>query len=146
MTLKNCIVVIALLCAYTARAQSNFVITPEKPKICKGSYANLGHLYQYGGYQTQVAKNTDKAIAAFEQEFNLYPEQKKSETYTSYLQLFSSLKKEGFHDFLQKEIETRIKSGLKSEEDFSFIAACYDLARLPHQIRTGNHRNSPFLF
>jgi hypothetical protein len=100
--------------------------------IKRGANAMLSFFYQFFGRNAGVEANDDKALAALEQEFQLYPESKKTQLYT-YVKLYSQVHKEVAPAFIQKQIESEIESGLKVEDDYNTLKSMYSLARLPQQ-------------
>lgn len=111
-----------------------FIQLHDGDKVRKGSNTSLGFFYQQTGMQTQVEKNNDKALAAYEAEMNLYPEQKKMMGVV-YYRLLSSVKKEEANAIIQKEIESTLKAGLKTEDDYAFVEGLYGVLKLQEQAR-----------
>jgi len=109
-----------------------FIQFYQNEKIRKGSYASLALFHFQFGQQTQVARNNDKAIEAFEKEFQTYPEQKRSYGGTYYYML-NAAKKPDVSTLIQKEIEATLKTGLKTEDDYSYLEQLYNSAKLPEQ-------------
>lgn len=103
-------------------------------KVRKGSNTSLAFFHQQTSGQTQVEKNNDKALAAYEKEISLYPEQKKI-IGGNYYRLLSTVKKEEATAIIQKEIEAAIKAGLKTEEDYTFVESLYGVLKLPEQAK-----------
>ncbi|MDQ2719973.1 MAG: TlpA family protein disulfide reductase [Bacteroidota bacterium] len=101
-------------------------------KLKKGANASLAFFYEYFGRNTGVDANKDKALAAMENEFQLYPESRKPQLIT-YASLYSSVHKDEAPAFLQKEIEQEIRSGLKDEDDYNTLQSLYSFAKLPQQ-------------
>jgi len=105
----------------------------DKPR--KGAYFNKALFYQYmGAQQAGIEASNEKALAAMDKEFELYPENKKMYT-TSYVRLQTLIKKDEAPKILQKEIESLVKSGLKEESDYSTLEYLYTLAKLPEQTK-----------
>lgn len=104
----------------------------ENDKPREGSYSSLAGFYQYSGRQVGLDANNEKALAAYEKEFELYPDNKKNNLY-SYVRLQTLLKKDDAPKIVQKEIESLVKSGLKEEIDYSNLENLYTLAKLPEQ-------------
>ena len=104
----------------------------ENDKPRKESYFALGNFYQYMGRQVGLDPNNEKALAAMEKEFELYPDSRK--TYlASYIRLQTLVKKDDAPKIVQKEIESLLKAGLKEETDYSNLESMYQLAKLPEQ-------------
>lgn len=102
----------------------------DKPRAA--SHFGLSNLYQYMGRQVGIDPNNEKALAAMEKEFELYPESKK--TYlTGYVRLQTLVKKDDAQKIAQKEIESILKAGLKEETDYSTLEGLYAIAKLPEQ-------------
>lgn len=102
----------------------------DKPRI-EGYFA-LANLYQYMGRQVGMEVNNDKALAAMEKEFALYPESKKK-WLLRYIGLETLIKKDEATKIVQKEIESILKAGLKEETDYSSLESLYGMAKLPEQ-------------
>lgn len=105
----------------------------EGDKVKKG--ANLSLSTFYNGYNRAVGieeANKDKSFEAMNEEFKLYPESK-TENLVSYLQAVTQNKKDEAPSIIQKEIESFIKKGLKTETDYSTLRSLYSLAKLPAQ-------------
>jgi thiol-disulfide isomerase/thioredoxin len=100
----------------------------------KGSNVSLHGLYQYFGPQAGVERNNEKAQAALENEFRLYPDTKKANL-VAYTRLLMTAKKEQGPTIVQKEIEASLKAGLKDEPDYDNLSALYGLAKLPEQAK-----------
>ncbi len=102
-------------------------------KVKKG--ANLSLSTFYSGFNRAVGieeANKDKSLDAMNEEFKLYPESK-TENLVSYLQAVSQIKKDEAPSIIQKEIESFIKKGLKTETDYSTLRSLYSVAKLPAQ-------------
>jgi thiol-disulfide isomerase/thioredoxin len=103
----------------------------EKPR--KGSYANESLFYQaYGSYYAGVEKNNEKALAALDNEFKYYPEQKNSYL-VSYIRFQTLINKDQAQNIISKEIESQLKNGLSQEIDYDNMINLYSLAKLPEQ-------------
>jgi thiol-disulfide isomerase/thioredoxin len=100
--------------------------------VKRGANLMLSFFYQFFGRSVGVESNNDKALAAMENEFQLYPESRKFQLY-SYVRLYSLVHKEEAAAFIQKQIESEIKSVLKDEEDYNTLESMYSLAKLPQQ-------------
>jgi thiol-disulfide isomerase/thioredoxin len=109
-----------------------FIQLYENDKPRDGSFSSLAGFYQYNGRQVGLDANNEKALAAFEKEFELYPNNKKNNLY-SYVRLQTVIKKDDASKIVQKEIESLIKSGLKEEIDYNNLENLYMLAKLPEQ-------------
>ncbi len=106
----------------------------ENDKIRKGSNLTLYQYYQFMGGQAGVDRNNEKALAAMEKEFKLFPESRK-QNLISYVRLQASIKKDPSPTLLQKEIEAQLKAGLNEEIDYENVAGLYSLAKLPEQAK-----------
>ena len=67
-----------------------------------------------------------------DEEFKAYPESK-DKYLTSYASLYAQVHKDEAQAFIENEIEAKIKSGLKDENDYSVVQYLYKLAKLPEQ-------------
>jgi hypothetical protein len=101
----------------------------EKGKVRKGAFENLAYFFQVYGQQSGVEKDNIKALGALEQEFSLYPEQKKALA-GSYFRLLNSEKKEEAQALIQKETESALAAGIKTEADYNYLATLYSAAGL----------------
>ena len=104
----------------------------ENDKPRNGSYQAQANYYQYMGRQVGLDPNNEKALVAYEKEFEQYPENKKPNLF-SYVRLQTLLKKDDAPKIVQKEIESVLKTGLKEETDYSNLENLYALAKLPEQ-------------
>ena len=102
----------------------------DKPRA--ESYVALSNFYQYMGRQVGMDPNNEKALAAMEKEFELYPETKKPYL-LSYVRLQTLINKDEAAKIAQKEIESILKTGLKEETDYSSLESLYGIAKLPEQ-------------
>lgn len=102
--------------------------------IRKGSYISQYAFYQFLGQQAGVERNNEKALAALENEFRLYPESKKNNL-INHTRLLMAMKKEDGAAIAQKAIEALLKSGLNEENDYDNLSGLYGLAKLPEQSR-----------
>ena len=109
-----------------------FIQLYENDKPRDGSYLAKANLYQYMGRQVGIDVNNEKALEAYEKEFELYPDSKKNYAY-SYVRLQTLIKKDDAQKIVQKEIESLLKTGLKEEIDYSNLENFYMLAKLPEQ-------------
>lgn len=104
----------------------------DKPR--DGAYMALSGFYQYWGRQLGVDRNNEKALAAMEKEFELYPDNKKKYL-ISYVSTLAAIKKDDAPKIVQKEIESLLKAGLKEETDYSNLESLYQLAKSPEQMK-----------
>lgn len=103
-------------------------------KLKKGSNVGLAQFYQGLGRQVGIEPDNDKALKTWENEFLLYPENKK--TYlASYVRLYGAVNKAEAPAMIQKEIESVLKAGLKEEADYTLVENLYTLAKLPEQAK-----------
>ena len=93
---------------------------------------NLSNFFQFNGRRVGVDANSEKALAAMENEFSLYPDIKKKYLVT-YIRLQTLVKKDDAAKIIQKEIESQLRNGLKEEADYSNLESLYSLAKLPEQ-------------
>lgn len=114
-----------------------FIQLNGENKVREGSYSSLSFFYQYYGRDSGVDPNNEKAFSAIEQEIALYPESK-PKNYYGYFNLLGKVKPESVQPAVEKEIETRMKMGLKSETDYSQVETLYTLAKLPEQSKFVN--------
>jgi len=104
----------------------------ENDKPRDGSYMAKANLYQYAGRQVGIDVNNEKALEAYDKEFELFPDNKKTYLY-GYIRLLTQIKKDDAQKIVQKEIESLLKTGLKEETDYSNLENLYMLAKLPEQ-------------
>jgi len=104
----------------------------ENDKPVNGSYTSKSFYYMGNGRQVGLETNNEKALAAMEKEFELYPDNKKTNLYT-YARLKGLLKKDDAQKIALSEIESFVKMGLKDETDYNTLANLYLLAKLPEQ-------------
>jgi thiol-disulfide isomerase/thioredoxin len=104
----------------------------ENDKPRDGSYLSKASLYQYAGRQVGIDVNNEKALEAYDKEFESFPDNKKTYSY-SYIRLLTQIKKDDAQKIIQKEIESLLKTGLKEEIDYSNLENLYMLAKLPEQ-------------
>jgi len=104
----------------------------ENDKPRDGSYMAKANLYQYAGRKVGIDVNNDKALEAYDKEFESFPDNKKIYLY-NYLSLLTQVKKDDAQKIVQKEIESLLKAGLKEEIDYSNLENLYRLAKLPEQ-------------
>lgn len=109
-----------------------FIQLYENDKPRDGSYLAMANYYQYMGRQVGVDPNNEKALVAYEKEFEQYPENKKNYLY-GYVRLQTLIKKDEAPKIAQKEIESLLKAGLKEETDYSNLENLYMLSKLPEQ-------------
>ncbi|HVG42566.1 MAG TPA: TlpA disulfide reductase family protein [Chitinophagaceae bacterium] len=111
-----------------------YIVLNEGDKPRKGAYNALSYFYQFFGTQVGVERNSDKAIEAIQKEITNSPDDKKT-LVPNYLRLINSAKKPEASALIQKEIESALKGGLKTEEDYAFLENLYNTARLPEQTK-----------
>lgn len=104
----------------------------EQPR--RGSFYNQSVFYQFYTTQAGGERNPEKAIAAMEKEFSLYPDNRKAYLY-GYLRLVGSSRKEEAPALIQSEIEALLKEGLNTENDYATLESLYELAKLKEQAR-----------
>lgn len=104
----------------------------QKSSNALKAYYLLYYFPDYGG-----DKDVAKALAAYEQEFAQYPASKKA-FFAGYLRTLNAEKPAEASTVLQKEIEATLKSGLKAEEDYSYVENLYSSAKLPQQAKLVN--------
>src|SRR3954465_5821455 len=102
----------------------------DQPKW--GSYSAQAVFYQYYGEQVGVESNNEKALEAFKKEMELYPGNRRFYL-PQYFRLMNTLKLPDVTTQVQTEIESVIKAGLKSEEDYETLESLYSAAKLPEQ-------------
>jgi thiol-disulfide isomerase/thioredoxin len=104
----------------------------ENDKPRDGSYMAKANFYQYASRQVGIDVNNEKALEAYDKEFESFPDNKKPYWY-SYIRLLTQVKKDDAQKIVQKEIESLLKTGLKEEADYSNLENLYMLAKLPEQ-------------
>jgi len=98
----------------------------------KGANMSLSKFYQSYGRNTGIEADNDKALKYMEDEFKSDPTAKKANL-ISYVRLYSLVNKEEAPAFIQREIESELKAGLKDEDDYTTTQNLYSLAKLPEQ-------------
>ena len=102
-----------------------------------GANLSLSQFYQFYGRNTGMDPDYDKALKYLDEEFKLNPDSKKKNL-ISYVRLYSQVNKDEATAFIQKQIESQIKSGLNDEDDYSTLQNLYALAKLPQQSKLIN--------
>jgi thiol-disulfide isomerase/thioredoxin len=103
----------------------------------KGADLSLSQFYQFYGRNTGMDPDNDKALKYMEEEFKANPNSKKKNL-VSYVRLYSQVNKDDAPAFIQKQIESEIKSGLNDEDDYTTVQNLYALAKLPQQSKLIN--------
>ena len=98
----------------------------------KGANLMLSQFYQFFGRNTGIQPDNEKALKYLEEEFKTDPALRKKDL-ISYVRLYSQVNKDEAPAFIQKEIESEIKSGLKDEDDYIRLQNLYSIAKLPQQ-------------
>jgi hypothetical protein len=101
-----------------------------KPK--KGSHICRTYFYYFDYEQSGVERNETKALAAMEEEFRLYPEQKKLNA-GLYYRIFRDVKPNDLISNLEGNVEGAMKEGLTSEQDYNYLITLFDAGSLPQQ-------------
>ncbi len=109
----------------------------EGDQLKKDADLSLSRFYQGYDRNAGMEPDNEKALKYLEEEFKQNPESKK-ENLVSYARLYSSVNKDDATAFIQKEIESTIKAGLKDEEDYTTLQNLYSLAKLPEQSKLIN--------
>lgn len=109
-----------------------YIILSEGDKPSKGAHTALSIFYQFDGSRMGVERDMTKAMEAVQKEIQLYPESK-NELMIMYVRLLNTAKKEEAPALVQKEIETFIKGGLKTEDDYTILQNLYNVTRQPEQ-------------
>lgn len=104
----------------------------EGDQLKKGADMSLSLFYQFYGRASGVDPNNEKALVAMDQEFKNYPETKKANL-VAYDRLYLQEKKDDNTGFIERQIESALKEGLKEEEDYTRLQNLYALAKLPQQ-------------
>ncbi len=101
-------------------------------RLKKGANSSLAMFYS--GYDRNEGMDPDykKALKCMEEEFKSNPEAKNKNLF-SYIRIYSAVHKDEAPAFIQKEIESQIKSGLKDGDDYMRLEELYSVARLPEQ-------------
>lgn len=107
-------------------------------KTARGAGISEFMFYQYAGVEAGVERNNEKALAAIENEFKLYPEDRKP-WLGNYIRLKNSVTKDVSNTLALKEIEAIYKSGLKDESDYETLVGLYSMAKLPEQSKWINN-------
>jgi|SRR6218665_1644257 len=110
----------------------SYFLTDADDKVKKTGYIQKAYYHQYYSTQAGADKDNAAALASFEKEFELYPESKKTYIGT-YVRALSADNAAAGSAFAQKEIEAKLKSGLQTEEDYSYVENLYNASKLPQQ-------------
>ncbi len=102
----------------------------DKPR--KGAFISEFMFYQFTGGEAGVERNNEKALAAMEAEFRLYPDNRKP-WLGNYVRLKNNVNKDATNTLALKEIEAIYKNGLNDESDYETLTGLYNLAKLPEQ-------------
>ncbi|MFZ2906262.1 MAG: redoxin domain-containing protein [Cyclobacteriaceae bacterium] len=111
-----------------------YILLNVGDKVKKEAYSNLARYHQYYAEESGVEPNKAKALEAYAKEISLNPNSKKK-VGGSYFSLLSSEKKSEASIIIQKEIESSLKAGLKTEEDYDYVARLYSILKLPEQAK-----------
>jgi thiol-disulfide isomerase/thioredoxin len=111
-----------------------YILLSDGDHIKKGAHAVLSGFYQGTGRNVGVDPDNGKALAELENEFAAYPEERKRSR-NVYLRLMMAQNKPEANASVQKEIESVIKDGLKTEEDYNTLEYLYSLVKLPEQAK-----------
>ena len=109
-----------------------YIILNEGEKPRKGAHTALSFFYQFDGSRVGVERDAEKALEAVKKEMEQNADVKK-ELLPMYVRLVSTVKKEEAPALVQKEIETFIKAGLKTEDDYTALQNLYNATRQPEQ-------------
>jgi len=109
-----------------------FILLYQNEKPREGAYGAQANYYQYMARRVGMDPNNEKALVAFEKEFELYPANKRSYL-SDYVRVQTLIKKEEAQKIVLKEIESLLKNGLKEEIDYSNLETLYGVAKLPEQ-------------
>lgn len=105
-------------------------------KITQGSFLNKAVFYTYGLVPPLfgITNNYEKAVEAYEKEFELYPSSKKDNYHLeTYFFIKKRINKEAAISLIQKEIEQIIRTGLKDRKDYVNLESLYSVAELSQQ-------------
>jgi len=103
----------------------------------KGANLSLSQFYQFYGRNAGLEADNDKALKYMEEEFKSDSGARKANL-GSYVRLYSLVNKDEAPAMIQKEIESKIKSGLKDEDDYVTVRNFYSIAKLPQQSKLIN--------
>jgi peroxiredoxin len=86
------------------------------------------------GYDRNAGMDPDneKALEYMQKEFKVNADYKTSNI-SLYTSLYAAVHKDDAPSFIQKEIESKIESGLKDERDYMNLEELYSIAKLPQQ-------------
>lgn len=102
-------------------------------QVKKGAYSGSGDIVtRYGERRFEIKPDAAKAMAFYQKEMELFPEQK-DKLMPTYLSVLIKTDKEKGAQAVQAEIEKSLKAGLTTEADYNRIAYLYNLAKLPQQ-------------
>lgn len=110
------------------------LLTDDNGKVKKSAYAQKAYFYSYYGNKAGVEKENAVVIKNFEAEFERYPESKQS-YFFNYIRALAADNPNAATAQAQKEIETKLKSGLQTEDDYIYIENIYSSAKLPQQAK-----------
>ena len=100
--------------------------------ICKESYSSLSFFYRLYCTKTGVEANMEKALSVLDKQRSLYPDQKVGDDW-DYNYIIRKIRKDQLQGIILKEIESAMRRGLKSEDDYSRIHDLYKDASLFEQ-------------
>jgi peroxiredoxin len=103
-------------------------------QVKKGSDLSLSQFYQYYGQSGGIDPDNEKALHYMEADFAADPGSEKKNL-ISFVQLYAQLHRDEAPVFIEKQIESLIKSGLEEEQDYSNLQRLYALAKLPQQAK-----------
>lgn len=109
-----------------------YLYNGDSPK--KSSNALKGMYHQYYAPETGGERDNAAALESYKQEFALFPESK-NKYMGYYLRALSADKPAEATALMQKEIESLLKAGLKTEEDYEYIEGLYATGKLPQQAK-----------
>lgn len=109
-----------------------YIVLTDGNNPKKGGHYALTLFYQFLGRSAGVDPDNAKALDAFEKEMALYPGDRKKNL-LQYYRLVTASKQPNAHELIQKEIESTLKAGLLTEEDYQTVESLYSLLKLPEQ-------------
>lgn len=104
----------------------------QNDKPVSKSSGLLAGIYQFGDEDFGIDQNRAKAVELYEQEFRNYPNNRR-QYLVFYYRAFNVINKEGVSEKVLWEIETILKDGLVTEDDYSLLEGLYAQGNYPEQ-------------
>ena len=101
-------------------------------QLKKGANMSLAAFYEVNGKNAGVDPDYQKALKYMDKEFKSNPELKKKRI-VLYSRIYAIANNDNVQNFLEKQVESTIKSGLTDESDYTTLQDLYSIAKLPLQ-------------